>query len=140
MESEQVDAGLCAAQAVGGRARVAAVLRQGGQLGGHLVAVILVRARHGGRAVAQGRAGPVEGGRRLPLGRAERAEGVRRAGQHREVDDPRGGCGRWPRGRGRKRTVVRAAAGKGKVKGKGGPLPSLLVTKRFGGGGSERRE
>lgn len=94
MEAEQVDAGLGAAQAVGGRTRVAAVVVQCGQFGGHQVAVTLTRARHGGRgrAIAQGRAGPGEGGRRLPFGSAERTEGVRRAGQHGDVDDPRRGC------------------------------------------------
>lgn len=58
METKQVDAGFGAAQAVGGRTRVAAVVGQRGQLGGHLVAVIMTWAPRGGRAVAQGRAGP----------------------------------------------------------------------------------
>lgn len=80
METEQVDTGFGAAQAVGGRARVAAVVGQRGQLGGHLMAVILTWARHRGRAVAQRWAGPGEGGWRLPFSRAERVEGVRRAG------------------------------------------------------------
>lgn len=97
VETEQVDAGLRAAQAVGGRTRVAAVLRQRWQLGSHLVAVILTRAGHSGRAVGQDRAGPGEGGQRLPFGGAARVEGVRRARQYRDIDDPRGGCGPGPK-------------------------------------------
>lgn len=97
METKQVDAGFRATQAVGGRTRVAAVVGQRGQLGGHLVAVIMTWAPRSGRAVAQGRAGPGEGGRWLPFSGAERVEGVPRAWQHRDVDDPRGGCGRRPK-------------------------------------------
>ena len=96
VETKQVDAGFGAAQAVGGRTRVAAVAGQCGQLGGHLVAGIMTWAPSGGQAVAQGRAGPGEGGRWLPFSRAERVEGVPWAWQHREVDDPRSGCGRQP--------------------------------------------
>lgn len=96
VETKQVDTGFGAAQAVGGRTRVAAVVGQRRQLGGHLVAGIMTWAPSGGQAVAQGRAGPGEGGRWLPFSRAERVEGVPRAWQHRDVDDPRSGCGRRP--------------------------------------------